>query len=165
MDQSAIDQILSQTGDGPEATIPILQRLQAHFGYLPPEALEYVCEHSRITPTQIYGVATFYTQFRMEPAGRHIIRVCHGTACHVAGAEAITETICSELGIEQGGTTDDRLFSLETVACLGCCALAPVMTIDDVTYGRLKRQSVGKILKQHADQFAGTPGSAHVARI
>ena len=147
MDFDAVDTILNETGREPEATITILQKLQEHFGYLPPEALEHICEHSEISPTQIYGVATFYTQFRMEPVGDHVIRICHGTACHVAGAGMVTEAICSELNIEEGGTTEDRFFTLETVACLGCCALAPVMTIDEQTFGRLTRQSVVKILK------------------
>ena len=154
MDCSVVDKIIAETGTKPEANIAILQKLQAHFGYLPPEALEYICEHTQITPAQIYGVATFYTRFRLEPAGKHIICMCHGTACHVAGATGVTEAVCEELGIKEGGTTRDGLFTLETVACLGCCALAPVMTIDDRTYGRLTRRSATNALHEHVRQHA-----------
>jgi len=154
MNYAAVEKILAETGREPGATIAILQRLQAHFGYLPQQALEYVCQHTGITPTQIYGVATFYAQFRLQPAGQHVIRVCHGTACHVAGSEAITEAIADELGIQEGGTSEDGMFTLEAVACLGCCALAPVMTIDGNTYGRLTRRSAVRILRRYSRQAA-----------
>jgi NADH:ubiquinone oxidoreductase subunit E len=147
MDFSVVDSIIEETGRRPEANIAILQKLQAHFGYLSPEALEYICEHTEITPAQIYGAATFYAQFRLEPVGKHIICVCHGTACHVAGARSVSEAVCGELGIQEGGTTKDRMFTLENVACVGCCALAPVMTIDNKAYGRLTRRAVAKALR------------------
>jgi len=152
MAHSVVERILAETGREPGAAIAILQKLQEHFGYLPLDELEYVCQRSDISPTQLYGIATFYTQFRLAPVGEHIIRVCHGTACHVADAEGITEAICSELDIEEGDTSEDGLFTLETVACLGCCALAPVMTIDEKTYGRLTRRSVVKILREYSRQ-------------
>jgi NADH-quinone oxidoreductase subunit E len=91
-------------------------------------------------------VATFYAQFRLHPIGKHLVRVCCGTACHVAGAEKITDSMCQTLDVEPGGTTADGLFTVETVACLGCCSLAPVMMIDDETYGRLDDKSVRKIV-------------------
>ncbi len=98
---------------------------------------------------QIYGVATFYAQFRFQPVGRHICRVCHGTACHVAGAKGISEALESHLGIKDGETTPDREFTLETVSCLGCCSLAPVIMIGGVTYGNLAPNDMKKVLKQH----------------
>jgi len=98
---------------------------------------------------QIYGVATFYAQFRLHPIGRCLIKVCHGTACHVAGAKEITQAIESTLGIANGETTPDRQYTLETVACLGCCSLAPVITIGESTFGNLTPNEVKKIVKQH----------------
>ena len=98
--------------------------------------------------SDIYGVATFYAQFRLNPVGKHIIKVCHGTACHVQNAKTITDSLKETLGVEDGGTTTDGLFTLESVACLGCCSLAPVMMIGDETYGKLTGKSATKIIKE-----------------
>jgi len=146
IDPAELDRLIAETGRDASATIPLLQGVQARYRYLPQPALEYVIEHTDITPAQVYGIATFYTQFRLEPLGRHLIKVCHGTACHVGGAEAITRAICDTLDIEEGGTTDDGRFTLEQVACLGCCALAPVITVDDDYHGKVKPRAVKKIL-------------------
>ncbi len=138
LDLSVVDRIVAEVGRGPDATIPILQRIQNHYRYLPEEALRRVCELTDITPAQIMGVATFYAQFRRTPIGRHLVKVCHGTACHVAGAREITEEIRRHLQIPEGTDTDSkRLFTVEEVACLGCCSLAPVIMIDDTTAGKL----------------------------
>lgn len=149
VDLAGLDLLIEQTGRDAAATIPLLQAIQAQFRYLPQPALDYVVEHTDITAGQVYGIATFYAQFRLEPMGRHLIKVCHGTACHVAGAEAITRAICDQLGIQEGGTTDDRRFTLEQVACLGCCALAPVMTIDEDYHGKVKPRNVKRILGKY----------------
>lgn len=148
VDLSFVDRVVEEIGREREAVIPILQRLQEHYRYLPAAALRRVTEITRITPAQITGVATFYTQFRHRPVGEHLIRVCHGTACHVKGADRISEAIRRELGIPDDDDTDpEGQFTLETVACLGCCTLAPVMQIDGVTYGHLTTDTVGEAIE------------------
>jgi len=117
--------------------IPLLQRLQDAYGYLPEDVIARLSERTGIFVSQIMGVATFYSQFRLEPVGKNVVKICFGTACHVIGAENIADAICRELGCELGGTTEDRLFTVESVACLGCCSLAPVIMINDETHGRL----------------------------
>lgn len=144
--------IVERIGRSRDLCIKILQEFQAAYGYLPAEALQYVTEHTDISRRQVYGVATFYDQFRFTPVGRHLIRVCHGTACHVNGANRISQVVEDALQIKNKETTDDGLFTLETVACLGCCSLAPVMMVDDVTYGRLTPDDVRKILKAYQKQ-------------
>ena len=106
---------------------------------------------------QIYGVATFYAQFRLQPVGRHIIKVCHGTACHVAAAKGISEALEGALDIRTGETTRDKMFTLETVSCLGCCSLAPVVMIDTATYGNLDPAAARKIIRQKQKEAAGAP--------
>ncbi len=140
---------VARAGQGRDACIQLLQELQAAYGYLPAAALQYVTEHTAISWRQLYGVATFYEQFRFAPAGRHLIRVCHGTACHVNGARSISRAVEEALRIANRETTPDGLFTLETVACLGCCSLAPVMMIDATTYGRLTPDAVRKILHDY----------------
>ena len=144
--------IIKKYGGGSELCIKILEELQASYGYLPVEALEYITKHTAISKRQIYGVATFYKRFRFKPMGAHLIRLCHGTACHVNGAEGITTAIENVLKIKNQETTRDGLFTLETVACLGCCSLAPVMMIDSVVYGRLTPDKVRRILKQYQNK-------------
>ncbi len=147
-----VDEILSRHGTGPENTIGILQEIQTTFRYLPLEAMDRVCEKTRITPSQIYGVATFYAQFRMDPVGEHIIKICHGTACHVIGAKNISEALEDYLEVEDGGNTADMKYTLESVACLGCCSLAPVIMVDDDTFGKLDRGKVVEVIKEHRDR-------------
>lgn len=149
IDLAKAEAIVKRIGTGRDFCIKILQELQAAYGYLPAAALRYVTEHTAISQRQIYGVATFYDQFRFTPVGRHLIRVCHGTACHVNGANRISQAVEDALRIKNKETTADGLFTLETVACLGCCSLAPVMMIDDTTYGRLTPDEVRRILKSY----------------
>lgn len=151
IDLAQAEAIVKRTGRSRDLCIKILQELQAAYGYLPAEALQYVTEQTDISRRQIYGVATFYDQFRFAPVGRHLIRVCHGTACHVNGANRISQAVEAALRIKNKETTENGLFTLETVACLGCCSLAPVMMIDDTTYGRLTPDEVRKILKSYKD--------------
>ncbi len=129
--------------------IPLLQKVQSEEGFLNTEKLIEISKITGIPLTQIFGVATFYAQFRFNPVGKHVIRVCHGTACHVSNANAISKEIQDQLGIKDGETTPDKLFTLETVSCIGCCSLAPVIMIDDSTYGNLNPQEVKKIVKQY----------------
>jgi NADH:ubiquinone oxidoreductase subunit F (NADH-binding)/NADH:ubiquinone oxidoreductase subunit E/NAD-dependent dihydropyrimidine dehydrogenase PreA subunit len=144
---SVVDNIVEKAGSSGISVVPILQAIQQEFGYLPEPVLKRVCEVTEITPARIEGVASFYGQFRFEPAGKHIIRVCTGTACHVKGAMIIYDALARELKLNQGETTDPSgTFTLEQVACLGCCTLAPVVKIDETTYGHVKPEDVSVLL-------------------
>jgi len=139
---------LDDLGVSPESNlIEVLQKVQGRFGYLPRNALEELSRRTRIRLSRIYGVVTFYAQFYTEPRGRHTILCCRGTACHVKGASKVLDAVKRTLGIDEGETTPDMEFYLETVACLGTCFLAPVMMIDDQYYGRLTPQRAEAILK------------------
>jgi len=147
LDLSFVDRTIERLGRRPETVIPILQALQTHYRYLPREALQRVCQQSDITPAAIAGVSTFYTQFRHQPVGQHLISVCHGTACHVKGAELIHAALRHQLCLCNGDDTDrDGRFTVQKVACLGCCTLAPVVQIDGLTYGRLTPHTVPEML-------------------
>ena len=126
--------------------IPLLQKTQDIFGYLPQDAMRNIAQVTGKSPAEIYGVATFYAQFRFTPTGKHIMKVCHGTACHVQGADSLDTVIEQRLGVAPGSTTADGEFTIERVACLGCCSLAPVVMIDGEVYGRLTGDKVGKIV-------------------
>jgi NADH-quinone oxidoreductase E subunit len=140
-------QVLGKYRGAKGALIPVLQEVQEALGFLSKETIARIAEGLSIPVSQVYGVATFYTQFRLKPAGKHLIRVCHGTACHVGGAVGISEALEEALQVKDGQTTTDGKFTLESVACLGCCSLAPVMMIDNETYGRLTKESAAKALK------------------
>ena len=129
--------------------IPALQKAQEQEGYISRQKMIEIHRHSGVPLSQIYGVATFYSQFRLHPVGKHIIRLCHGTACHVSGAKGITEELESQLGIATGETTPDRMFTLEMVSCLGCCSLAPVIMIGNSTYGNLTPNDIKRVLKAY----------------
>jgi len=129
--------------------IPALQKVQEEDGYISMESIREINRESGVPLAQIYGVATFYAQFRLHPVGKHLIRVCHGTACHVSGAQGMTEGLEKDLGIRAGETTKDGLFTLDVVSCLGCCSLAPVIMIDDTTYGNLKPGDTKKLVRQY----------------
>lgn len=140
-------EIVGALGSEPESAIPLLQEIQRRHSYLPEDLVEAVAEESGIPSSRLFGVATFYSQFRFTPRGKHLIRLCRGTACHVAGAETLSSSISDALGIQEGETSEDRLFTLESVACLGCCSLAPVVMIDDEIYGKLSPRKIRDILK------------------
>lgn len=129
------------------AIIPLLQGAQSLYGYIPKGAFQKISDGTGLKISDLYGVATFYAQFRLKPVGKHIIKVCHGTACHVQNANAISEALSEALGVKDGETTEDGIFTLESVACLGCCSLAPVMMIGEDTYGKLTGENAVKILK------------------
>jgi len=133
------------------ALIPILQGVQDQIGYVPPEAMERISERAGVPASRVFGVASFYSQFRLEPVGKHILRICQGTACHVQGALAIADAILDELGVEEGGTTADGKFTVEPVACLGCCSLAPVIMIGEDTFGRLTPDEARKIVREYGE--------------
>lgn len=133
--------------------IPVLQDTQRILSYLPPQAIELVARHFDISPTEVFGVATFYNQFRFNPPGRHPIRICMGTACHVKGGEIILEHFERKLDIHEGETTADREFSIDRVACVGCCALAPVALVGETAHGHMMTSKVeGLILRVQIEQ-------------
>ncbi len=146
IDLSLLDPILSHYGNIPGSLITVLQKAQDIYGYLPEDGISYISQKMNIPASKIYGVATFYTQFRFAPVGKYFIQLCQGTACHVNGSQMIEKTILEELGISDGETSSDGLFSLKNVACLGCCSLSPVMTINGETYGSLTPSKVRDIL-------------------
>lgn len=127
------------------ALVPVLQATQDEYGYLPRLALESIAHELRLPLAEVYGVATFYAQFHLEPRGEHIVRICHGTACHVRGASEITDVIVDELGVDVGQTSDDLRYTVESVACVGCCGLAPVVLIDGETHGALSTEGARRI--------------------
>ncbi|MCK5577428.1 MAG: NADH-quinone oxidoreductase subunit NuoE [Dehalococcoidales bacterium] len=146
-----LGKILSSYGADMGSLLPILEAVQRRFGYLPEEAMEEVARFLGIANSTVYSVATFYSHFRLAPIGKRIIRVCRGTACHVRGVAGILDELEKRLSIRPGETTADGEYTLETIACFGSCALAPVMVINDRVYGRLTTGKIGQILEGHRD--------------
>jgi len=144
-----IAKILEASDKDPKNLIQILQDLQTEFNYLPEIVIGYIAKEMNMSEHNIYGVATFYSQFKFIEPGKHQIRVCMGTACHVLGAQSLQDKISRELNIQPGETTEDGEFSIESVYCLGCCALAPVMVIDENVYGNMTAAKVNKILRKY----------------
>ena len=140
--------------------IPILQDIQEEFEYISPSAVKDVAAHLQISEHNAYGVATFYAQFRFQKPGKHMIRVCQGTACHVRGGKKILDVVKEVLCIEDGETTEDQLFTLEEVACLGCCALGPVIVVDDKVYGRQSRAKTGEVIEEYRRRAAAEAAAA-----
>ena len=128
--------------------IPLLQQIQEEFGYLPREAIVKLSEYLGIPLSRIYGVATFYSQFNFEPLGKYVVKICRGTACHVNGAVNIVQELEEELGIKENETSEDGLVTLQPVACLGCCSLAPVIMVNEKVYGNLTTSAVRRIAKK-----------------
>lgn len=147
VDLSLLDGVLAEYAGVKGSTITILQKTQEIYGYIPIDAVYLIAEKTGSTPAKVLGVATFYSQFRFQAVGKYLIMVCKGTACYVNGAERIIEAVSDELGIGDNQTTEDGLFSLSLVSCLGCCSLAPVMMINGETYGNLTPDKVKKILR------------------
>ena len=144
-----LNEILSRYEKKERYLIPVLQEAQEEYGYLPEEVMKEKALGLNLSLSQVYGVVTFYSQFHQEPRGNNIIRVCMGTACHVRGGGAILDAIKDELGIEAGETTDDLEFTLESVACIGACGLAPVIMINDDTHGRLTPEKIPEIMAKY----------------
>ncbi len=133
------------------ALIPVLQEAQGIYGYLPVPVLEIVADRLNVPISQVYGVVTFYAQFHLDPRGKHIVRSCQGTACHVRGAGKVLDALKESLGVPPGKSTEDLQFSLETVACIGACALAPVIMIDDDAHDRLTPEQIPAILDKYRE--------------
>ena len=146
-DLSLLDPLIAKYKTKKGNIIPLLQGCQGLFGFIPRKAFEKIAAETGLNLSDMYGVATFYAQFRLNPVGKIIVKVCHGTACHVQNADSITDAIKEALKVNDGETTEDGLFTLESVACLGCCSLAPVMMVGSETYGKLSGGSSVKIIK------------------
>ncbi len=146
-DLSLLEGVLKKYAKEKGSLITILQKAQDIYGYLPCDVIYHIAAETGNTPAKVMGVATFYTQFRLNPVGKYMIMLCQGTACHVNGAKRIEAAITEELGISDGETTEDGLFTLKCVACLGCCSLSPVMMINEDTYGSLTPEKAVRILR------------------
>lgn len=142
LDFAPLDKVLEEYAGQKGAVIPILQHVQDAYGYLPKEVLAEISKRTGFPVSRLIGVATFYAQFRLNRRGKHLIRVCDGTACHVRGAAKCIETVEKQLGVSAGGTSDDYEYTMEIVYCLGSCGLAPVAVVDDKVYGRLTPSSI-----------------------
>jgi|LSQX01.1.fsa_nt_gb NADH-quinone oxidoreductase subunit E len=144
---SYLTRVVKKKGNQPAALIPILQMIQEKYSYLPRNAMEFVADALKLSPATVYGVATFYAQFSLEPKGKYVIRVCDGTACHVRGSSPVYEAICKRVKLVDGrSTTEDGRYTVETVSCLGACVLAPVITINDQVYGEMTPEAINIII-------------------
>ena len=141
--------ILAESHKGQDALIPLLQRVQEELGYVPEEAIDSISKRTGVPASEVFGILTFYAQFRLKPRGKNLISVCLGTACHVLGAAKILEALERHLNIRQGETTPDKEFTLAEVRCLGSCSLAPVMVVNQDTYGRLTPDKALKIVERY----------------
>ncbi len=152
IDLSAAKKMIQKYHNKKGILIPLLQDVQAVYGYIPGDSIELISKELSIYPVEVYGILTFYSQFHLTPQGRHTIKVCQGTACHVMGGKEILDYLLDKLEISEGETTPDRMFSLERVACLGCCGMAPVVVINNDFYGRCTIQKVDKILEKYQNK-------------
>lgn len=152
IDLALLEPVLQNYSSVKGSLITILQKAQALYGYLPVDLLAYIAMRCNIKPAKVLGVATFYTQFRLKPVGKHLILLCQGTACHVNGSADIESAVREELGVEEGEITPDGLFTYNNVACLGCCSLSPVMMIGDSTYGSLTPEKAKSVLRNIAKE-------------
>ncbi len=151
IEMSKVDAIIEKHGAESRALIPLLLDVQKEFDYLPEEAMERVADKTGLPAIQVYQVARFYRAFSLTPRGKHVITVCVGTACHVRGGDSLVDHITKQLKLEPGETTEDREFTLETVNCLGCCALGPVMVVDGTYYGKMAPSKIMPILQRYRD--------------
>ena len=149
--EETLQEIFSRHHGERDALIPILQDIQGSFGYLPPEAMDAAARFCRVAPVEVYGVATFYAQFKFQPMGKNIVMVCQGTACHVMGGERVLQEIERRLEVKPGQTTEDGEYTLETVACIGACGLAPAVIVNKETHGQMKPERVAEILNGNGD--------------
>ncbi len=149
IDRQELQSIIDRHRDRTWALIPLLQEVQETFGYVPPESIEPIADALKLFPTQVQGVITFYAGFSLEPKGKYVVRVCRGTACHVKGGRSILRLMKKELDLDEGETSEDYQFTLETVACLGACFLAPTMMVNRTYFGRLSPPKVASVLGQY----------------
>jgi NADH-quinone oxidoreductase subunit E len=145
---AVIDAITHKHNVQPGAVIPVLQEIQEVYGYVPPAAIQRISENMGVPASEISGIVTFYAQFRLKPLGKNVVKICHGTACHLGGAERVSDAVCLCTGAKEGENSPDGEFTLERVACLGCCSLAPCVMVNGEVHGRLTPESVTKVLNQ-----------------
>lgn len=157
VDLSLMDSFIEKYKNIRGNMIPLLQHTQELYGFIPHEAFQKLEKETDLKLSDMYGVASFYAQFRLKPVGKIIIKACHGTACHVQNATAITEALEEELKLKDGETTKDGVFTLESVACLGCCSLAPVMMIGDETFAKLTGKMAKDVIRNIREKEIGTP--------
>lgn len=148
IDLEKVKKIITKYKGKKDTLIPLLQEVQKEFNYVPKEAIDLIAKEMDMFPVNIYGVVTFYSMFKLDPPGKHIIKLCQGTACHVMGGKEILDYLENDFGIKVGQTTKDGLFTLERVACLGCCGMAPVVEIDGEFHGSATIQIIDKIIKE-----------------
>jgi len=148
LSSARVDAIVHKHNVEPGAVISILQEIQDTFGYVPPAAIQRIANNINTPASEIFGIVTFYAQFRLQPQGKNLIKVCHGTACHLGGAEMVAERLAQVTGAKEGETSQDNLFTVERVACLGCCSLAPCIMLNNEAYGRLTPEAIDKIVTQ-----------------
>jgi NADH:ubiquinone oxidoreductase subunit E len=148
MDEQVIEKIVAEHQSSPGGILTILSEVQAKYGYLPEDCLRRVASAIDVSLTDLYGVATFYKAFSLKPRGKHLVSACLGTACHVRGAARIAEELCKQLGVQPGETTPDKEFTLETVNCLGGCALGPIVVVDGRYYTNVRKSKVAEILRK-----------------
>jgi len=146
LDFSRVDEIIEQTSNKKGALIPVLQKVQKFYGYVPEESIERIAGGLHVYPADVYGVLTFYSQFKLKPRGEYIVRVCCGTACHVKGSDRIAEDLVTKLKVAVGETTEDRRFTLEKVACVGACALAPVVIVNEDVHAKMTSDETRKMI-------------------
>ncbi len=158
MATNTLEEVMQDFAGGPADLVPVLQRVQEADGFLSAGAMRHIARRLKVSESEVYGVATFYAQFRFNPPGEHNIKVCMGTACHVVGARNFIEVLKADLNLSHGETTPDGKFSLERVACLGCCALAPVVVVNDEVHGRMNRVKFTELLET-LKQGGEHPGS------
>jgi NADH:ubiquinone oxidoreductase subunit E len=151
VDLTRINAIVSEYSERKWALIPLLQKIQNEFGYIPPQSIPIIATNLRLFPSQVQGVISFYTQLYTQPRGRKVVRVCRGTACHVRGGKTILKLVRQHLGIEEGETTSDLEYTLETVACIGVCALAPNIVVADRVHGHMNPKKVEQLLKKREE--------------
>jgi NADH-quinone oxidoreductase subunit E len=154
---AVIDAIVHKHNVQPGSVIPVLQEIQDAYGYVPPVAIQRIAENMGIPASEIFGIVTFYSQFRLEPIGKNLIKVCHGTACHLSGAERIAHTLAQATGAQEGETSQDGMFTVEQVACLGCCSLAPCIMLNGEVHGRLTPEDINKTVSQVKEEETLTP--------
>jgi NADH-quinone oxidoreductase subunit E len=156
---AVIDAIAHKHNLEPGASIPVLQEIQDAYGYVPPVAIERIAQNINVPVSELFGIVTFYAQFRLEPLGENLLKVCHGTACHLGGAERISEALSQEVGAREGETSQDGKFTVERVACLGCCSLAPCVMVNQEVHGQLTPEVVRKVIGQIREKAAVHSGT------
>lgn len=151
IDLAAANEVIDKYQDMHGALMPVLQEIQEAYGYIPEETVHLTAERLNVYASQIYGVLTFYAQFHLEPRGKYIVRVCMGTACHVKGAGRIGDAIKEKIGVGHAETTEDLMFTAEYVACIGACGMAPVIMVNDATYGSITVQKTGEVIEKYQE--------------